>query len=312
MFALRGIAVSLNCFVLLYCLLSVLVATVWRALKPSQVAQQSVAAILFGLRIVPLVASVIVTCALVVPSFQLPEPLPLDEGMGAIPLVLGAGALLWIAYGFCRAIGAQTRTTRAVTRWLEGAHRLNASANSPVTFQSRRESPPLILVGVRNPRVLVSESTVALLTHDELRMALKHELEHMKFRDNLKRLILVFCPFPGMAKLESAWSQAAELAADDAAVSNQRDALDLAAALVKLSRLVPVKAPPACTTGFVGGAVSQRVERLLVWDEASKARRVRVRTWFIIPPAVALSLLVTIAYGPVLALTHEVTEWLVR
>jgi Zn-dependent protease with chaperone function len=312
MFALRGIAVSLNCFVLLYCLLSVLVATVWRPLKPLQVAQQSVAAILFGLRIVPLAASVIVTFALVVPSFQLLEPLPMDEGMGAIPLVLGACALLWIACGFCRAIAAQTRTTRAVTRWLEGAHRLKATANSPVTFQSRRESPPLILVGVRNPRVLVSESTVALLTHDELRMALKHELEHMKFRDNLKRLILVFCPFPGMAKLESAWSQAAELAADDAAVSNQRDALDLAAALVKLSRLVPVKAPPACTTGFVGGSVSQRVERLLVWDEASKARRVRVRTWFIIPPAVALSLLVTIAYRPVLALTHEVTEWLVR
>jgi beta-lactamase regulating signal transducer with metallopeptidase domain len=142
-------------------------------------------------------------------------------------------------------------------------------------------------------------------------MALNHELEHMKSRDNLKRLILVFCPFPGMAKLESAWSQAAELAADDAAVSDQRDALDLAAALVKLSRLVPVKAPPACT-GFVAGSVCERVARLLDWDEASKSRRVRVRTWFIIPPAVALSLFVTIAYGPVLALTHEVTDWLVR
>jgi beta-lactamase regulating signal transducer with metallopeptidase domain len=142
-------------------------------------------------------------------------------------------------------------------------------------------------------------------------MALKHELEHMKSRDNLKRLILVFCPFPGMAKLESAWSQAAELAADDAAVSNQRDALDLAAALVKLSRLVPVKAP-VCSAGFVAGSIRQRVERLLDWDEASKARRVRIRTWFIVPFAVAASLFVSVAHGPVLTLTHEVTEWLVR
>jgi len=39
---------------------------------------------------------------------------------------------------------------------------------------------------------------------------------------------------------------------------------------------------------------------------------VRIRTWFVIPPVVAVSLLVTIAYGPVLTLTHDVTEWLVR
>jgi Zn-dependent protease with chaperone function len=310
MFALRAIAVSLDCFMLLYCMLSTLVATVWRPLKPFHVAQQSVAAILFGLRILPLLFSVIITFALVVPSIPLLEPLRVG-GMGAMPLALGVCALLLIACGFFRAIAAQIRTTRVVTCWLEGARPLKGNATSTVTLQSRPETPPLFVVGVRKPRVLVSESTVALLSQDELRMALKHEHEHMKSRDNLKRLILVFCPFPGMAKLESAWSQAAELAADDAAVSNQRDALDLAAALVKLSSLVPVKAP-VCSTGFVAGSISQRVAFLLDWDEASQSRRVRIRTWFVIPFAVALSLFVTIAYGPVLALTHEITEWLVR
>jgi len=312
MFALRGIAVSLNCFVLLYCLLSVLVAMAWRALQPVHVAQQSVAAILFELRILPLVVSVIVTFALIVPSFQLFEPLSMNERMGAMPLALGVCALLLIAFSVFRAIAAQTRTTRVVTRWLQGAHPLKTNTNSTITFQSGQESPPLIVVGVRNPRVLVSESTIALLSPDELDMALKHELEHMKSRDNLKRLILIFCPFPGMAKLESAWAQAAELAADDAAVSNQSDALNLAAALVKLSRLLLVKSPPVCSMGFVAGSVSQRVTRLLAWDEASKARRVRIRTWFLIPLAVAVSLLVTIAHGPVLARTHAVTEWIVR
>jgi Zn-dependent protease with chaperone function len=311
MFALRGIAVSLDCFMLLYCLLSALVAAVWRPLKPFHVAQQSVAAILFGLRILPLLFSVIITFALVVPSIHLLEPLRIGGGMGAMPFALGVCALLLIACGFFRAIAAQIRTTRVVTCWLEGARPLKGNATSTVTLQSRRETPPLFVVGVRKPRVLVSESTVALLSQDELRMALKHEHEHMKSRDNLKRLILVFCPFPGMAKLESAWSQAAELAADDAAVSNQRDALDLAAALVKLSSLVPVKAP-VFSTGFVAGSISQRVAFLLDWDEASQSRRVHVRTWFVVPFAVALSLLTTIAYGPVLALTHEVTEWLVR
>jgi Zn-dependent protease with chaperone function len=312
MFALRGIAVSLNCFLLLYSLLSALVAAAWRPLKPLQVAQRSVAAILFALRTLPLLASVFITFALVVPSFQLLEPRSIHEGVGAMPLALGVCALLLIAAGCFRGIAAQTRTTRLVTGWLEGARPLKTSADATVTFQSRRETPPLTVVGVRNPRVLVSEAAVSLLSPDELQIALKHELEHMKSRDNLKKLIFCFCPFPGMARLESAWSQAAELAADDAAVSNQRDAVDLAAALVKLSRLVTVAAVPVCTMSFVAGSLSQRVGLLLAWDEASKARRVRIRTWFVIPFAVAASLLVTIAYGPVLALTHAVTELLVH
>jgi Zn-dependent protease with chaperone function len=310
MFALREIAVSLTCFVLLYCWLSALVAIVWRPFKPLRVAQQSVAALLFGLRILPLLASVVITAVLVVPSFQRLEPRSLNEGMGAVPLALGVCALLLIAYGCFRVIAAEIRSTRVVTRWLEGARPLQSTPGSAVTFQSHREAPPLTLVGVRKPRILVSESTVALLSHDELQIALKHELQHMKSRDNLKKLIFRCCPFPGMAKLESAWSQASELAADDAAVSNPCDAVDLAAALVKLSRLVPVEAPPLCTVGFVTDSLSQRVASLLAWDEASKARRVHVRAWFIIPPLVAASLLVSVAYGPVLALTHEVTEWI--
>ncbi len=202
----------------------------------------------------------------------------IDEGMGAMPLALGICALLLIACGCFRVITAQTRTSRVVARWLEGARPFKVdSSTQTVTFCSRREAPPLTLVGVRKPRVLVSESTVALLSDDELHIALRHELAHMQSRDNLKKLIFRFCPFPGMAKLESAWSQAAELAADDAAVSNLDDAVDLAAALVKLSRLIPVEAAPVCTVGFVTGSISARVARLLAWDEAGKAQPTRVR-----------------------------------
>src|SRR5580698_3620226 len=117
MFTLRGIAVSLDCFMLLYCVLSAIVAVVWRPLKPLHVAQQSVAAILFALRIFPLLASVIITLAVVVPSFQLLEPSPIDESMGTIPRALGVCAVLLIAYCFFRAVGAQIRTRRIVARW---------------------------------------------------------------------------------------------------------------------------------------------------------------------------------------------------
>lgn len=312
MFALLRITVSLDCFLLIYWLLSLLVEAGWHPLKPLHVAQRSVATILFELRILPLLASLIVTFTLVVPSLRLMKPLPMRERMGALPITLGVSALLTIACGVFRAIAAQIRTRRAVACWLDGARPLVGGANSVAAFQSPREGPPIIMVGVRHPKILISESTVGLLTPDELHMALKHEYEHMKSCDNLKRLILAFCPFPGMAKLERAWSQAAELAADDAAVSSQSDALDLAGALLKLSRLAPVKVVPPCSTAFAAGLISERVAFLLDWDEASKSRRVHIRSWYVIPFAIAASLLIAVAHRPVLILTHEFTQWLVR
>ena len=311
MFALRGLAVSLTFFVLIYCFLSALVSVSWRWLQWLHAAEQSVADLLFALRVLPLFASIILTAAFVIPSFQILEPRSIDEGLGTLPLALGAAALLLITYGFYRVIGAQMRTSRIVARWLEGARPLDTGTET-VTLRSRPEAPPLMLMGMRRPRVLVSEAAVTLLSHDELRVALKHELAHIRSWDNLKKLVFRFSPFPGMAQLEGAWSQAAELAADDAAVSNLDDAVDLAAALVKLSRLISVEAAPACTVGFVTGSISARVARLLAWDEAGKRRERRIPRWLAVPPVMVAVFCAFVTYAPALALTHEVTEWLVR
>ncbi|MGH9642276.1 MAG: hypothetical protein ACRD3Q_07600, partial [Terriglobales bacterium] len=237
----------------------------WRWLRLLHAAEQSMADLLFALRVLPLFASIVITGIFVVPSFQILEPRSADEGMGSMTLALGIAALLLIGYGSYRVIAAQVRTSRIVARWLEGACPLETGTQT-ATLRSRRESPPLMLVGMREPRVLVSEAAVAVLADDELRVALKHELAHIRSWDNLKKLVFRFAPFPGLSKLEAAWSQAAELAADDAAVSNVNDALDLAAALVKLSRLVPVESAPACTVGFVTGSIRARIARLLAWD----------------------------------------------
>jgi len=309
MFDLREIAVSLTFFVLFYCVISVLVAVVWRSLQFLRLREKSVADLLFALRVLPLAASIAITLTFVVPSFQILEPRSIDEGMGSTPLALGICALVLIACGCYRVITAQTRTSRVVARWLEGAHPMDAGSRT-VTFRAQREAPPLTLVGVRKPRVLVSESTVALLSPEELQIALKHEIAHMQSCDNLKKLIFRFCPFPVMATLETAWAQAAELAADDAAVATQGDAVDLAAALVKLSRLVPVTAAPVCSVGFVSGSLRTRVARLLSW--AKTTPRTRVRTWYVIPPVLATLMAIFVSYTPVLRLTHTLTEWLVR
>lgn len=310
MFALRGIAVSLTFFVLLYSLLSAIVAIAWRPLKWVNTTERKRADLLFALRVLPLVSAAAITLGFVIPSFQLLEPRSIDEGLGTIPLALGICALLLIAYGCFRVITAQVTTSRVIAHWLQGTRPLHSSEQA-VALQSR-ESPPLTLVGVRHPKVLISESAVALLSSDELDIALKHERAHMLSCDNLKKLLFRFCPFPGMAKLESAWSQTAELAADDAAVSKLENAVDLAAALVKLSRLATIETAAVCTVGFVTGSVSARVARLLAWDEAAKKQPIGNWQRYAILPMSTVLFCVIVTYHPALALTHELTEWLVR
>ena len=312
MFALRGIAVFLTFFVVLYCLFSLLVAVTWHSLRLLHTtSERSVANLLFAWRVLPMAAATLITLGFVVPSFQLLEPRSIDEDMGAIPLVLAGCALLLIACGLFRVGTAQALTSRVVAGWMNGANPLSTEAEA-VAFRAGPSVPPLTLVGVWKPRVLVSESTVSLLSREELHIALKHEIAHVRSRDNLKKLVFRFSPFPGMAMLESAWSQAAELAADDAAVSNLNDAVDLAAALVKLSRLAPVEAAPACTVGFVTGSIRTRVARLLAWDENSRLKEQPSHRWYAIPPALAAVLCLVATYAPALQLTHQITEWLVR
>lgn len=310
MFTLREIAVALTFFVVVYCLLSAIVSISWRGLRGLRIPNAILANLLFLMRVAPLAISTMVALILVVPSFQLLEPHSTDEGVGELPIALGIAAVVLIGWGCHRVISAQLRSSRMVARWVDGSQPLNIASNV-LALRSRNDAPPLLLAGLRKPRVLVSDATFELLSADELEMAMRHELAHIRAHDNPKKLICRFCPFPGMAVLESAWAQATELSADDAAVTEVNDALNLAAALVKLSRLVPVAAAPACTVGFVSGSIGERVKRLLAWEESQSECTAHLPRWTALPTA-ALGFLAMLAYGPLLSMTHEVTEWLVR
>jgi beta-lactamase regulating signal transducer with metallopeptidase domain len=157
---------------------------------------------------------------------------------------------------------------------------------------------------------MVSDMAVTVLNDDELELAVRHELAHMRSWDNLKKALISATPFPGMSSLEHGWREAAELAADDSAVTNRREALALAAALIKLSRSCQLWAEPALATGLVSGSTSigVRLERLIEWRVASR-RHVR---W----PLTILVLFTMIAgivgnYSVALFITHRLTELLV-
>jgi Zn-dependent protease with chaperone function len=307
MFEARCIVVSLACFFLLYSALSALVCLGWNLFchrlreRPSD--------LLFALRIMPLVASVSVTFGFVVPSFVLLEPRSIYEPLGTVLVTLGLGCLSLLVWGLSRGVIAQVKTSHALAAWLSGASRIEMTTRVPV-FRTDTDLPAVIVSGVWKPRILVSEAALSLLTPAELRTALKHETAHVRYFDNLRKLLFRFSAFPGMARLEAAWSEAAEMAADDAAVSSFTDALDLASALIKLSRLSPIQVSSHLTTALLSNSLPVRLERLFAWG---KKRRTEDRPKRRLYALLVVTMIVLVCTYPDLLLrVHAATEWLVR
>ncbi len=310
---LLGVTVTMAVFALLYGTLSLAVMCVWRPLaKVCRRCRASFAAgALFALRVAPFATAAAVTLAITAPSFMLLEPYVSDEPLGIAPFVLGCACVALLVAGCVRALSSYRKTARALDGWLMSATVLNSTADVPV-YRTEKQAPGLIVVGVCAPKVIVSQTATASLTDDELRGALRHEIAHVRRHDNLKKLLLRFCIWPGLRDLDIAWCEAAELAADDAAVSTQREALDLASALIKVSRIVA--GPPAeLATGLVqppAPSVSARVQRLLAWQACVRDTSADWR--YAVAPLLASLFATLMMYNSVLAQMHAFTEWLVR
>jgi len=308
-FAARGLMVSLAFFATVYCPLSLLTTAAWWGAKRMRLATEASSAnVLFALRVFPFAISAIVTVFFTFPSFWLMERPSLDEDAGTF--ILALCSLCIVGAGLFRTLSGQRRTNLAVQRWLTGTSKIDCSAHT-ATLRAAQGAPPLVLVGISRPRVMISDAATELLSDCELQVAIRHEVSHVRSWDNLKKVLVSCMPFPGMGGLEKAWQEAAELAADHRAVTSPQEALDLAAALIKLSRSFQPLPKSILATELVSGpsSIELRVSRLLKWRMAARPSR---HAW---PWAVSLLLTVIVAvvsnYGAALVLTHRLTELLV-
>jgi Zn-dependent protease with chaperone function len=315
MFAARGIAISFSVFVMVYCVLSVTVSCVWRRLWQASHGHAAgrIADLLFALRMLPLVTAVVITAAFTVPSFLLLEPRAVDEPVGGLTLALGTmGALLGL-FGIANAILALRRVARAIATWTRGAQPVEFSAAVPF-LRISPTVPAMTAIGIIRPRILLSRAAEFQLTGSELQSALNHELAHVRRGDNLKKLLLRFAAFPGMRGLETAWLEATEMAADDAAVSTTVEALDLAAALIKLSRFTPAGLSMDLTVALVQGPVAvvhARVRRLIAWSAERRMSRGYSPRYGVAAALVTVAVL-ALTYSHLLVHVHTATEWLIR
>jgi len=316
MFAARGIAVSFSIFFLLYGGLSVVVATLWARvwLHSERYPGWHCADLLFALRTLPLAISLAVTFTFTVPSFIVLEPHAIREPVGTIPVVLGLCGLVLVLLGILNATAAGLGASRTIATWVADGLLVNRERSVPV-LRISRVVPALTAAGIFRPLVLMSDAVEAVLSASELQSALRHELEHVRRRDNLKKLLLRSVGFPGMDALEMAWLQATEMAADDAAVSTASQALDLAAALIKVSRLSTLPSAPDITTTLVHAplaSVNARIERLIAWKGQQQKPTLAISPLYTVCVMVTTVAAVAVTYSQALVRVHTATEWLVR
>jgi beta-lactamase regulating signal transducer with metallopeptidase domain len=302
MYWLRFAVVCASVFILLYAVLSALLATVWNQVKRFAVFRSAEA--LFTLRILPAVTALIVLAFVVVPSFWALEPPATDEWIGLWAALLSFACMAWLATRAANLFSAWRSTSkifdRAVPREVPGA-------TVPV-FELQDSGANLFVAGVLKPRLLISRRAIELLDADELQAAIRHELAHARSADNLKQIVVRFCSFPFLASLDRAWLRAVEIAADDRSVTDALTAADLASALVKVGTESAALTPELGMSLVPEGdtPVSDRVRRLLAWKSATRSHAGRFAVGLLLLQAAA----VAVNVGWLIPQMHRFTELL--
>jgi len=307
LFALRGLSVSLSVFVLMYVGLRLFVACGW-SLTRQRFPWLSPNA-LFALQIGPFVLAAMIVGAFTIPSFIRFEPRVVQEAFGPPVVVLSLACLAFFGVGFYRTYQAYERTKRIVREWRGDSQLVEGPKGVPIC-QTGPDAPPMVVAGFWRSKLLISSSTASVLSEKELARAISHESAHIRRHDNLKKLALRACSFPRASQIEQQWLAALEIDADRYAVSNKAEALDLASALVKASRL---SAPTAeFTTNLTerGVLLQMRVQRLLDWNAAQASSRY----FGLIAVAIALAsgAISALCYQGILVRMHSFAELLMQ
>ena len=273
MFELLGISLLLAALLTFNSFASVVSAGLWRLLGGTtrRISAMARARLLFALRVVPALLAVLVVTFLLVPSYLAYEPRHTNE---RVSLKLGSLAFLsalglFLAIG--RSIAAWRATARLTADWLRHGRRIRVKGIKIATYSIEHSFPVIAIVGVFRPRLFIARHVLNLLTVEEIAAAVAHENSHLAARDNLKRGLLRACRdslliIPSGRSLDLAWSEAAEEAADEGAARRGNGlALNLASALVKIARNIPMGARPTMPAGV-----------FLVGDEEASGIKVRV------------------------------------
>jgi len=292
---------------------------VWPAVRRQLVIAEPRGGTLLALRFTPTIAACLVAGAIVLPSFLRLEPRHSGERVGVTLIGLGAAVALMLLAGALRALRSVLATRALERRWRVGAAEIVLPGFPLPAFAIDEPFPLIAVVGVVRPRLYVARQVLERCTPGELAGIVAHETAHVSRRDNLKRLLLRACPdilafSPMGARIERAWTEASERAADDNAAARTGSRLDLAAALVKVARSLVAPAP---TDGVLAAfcreeEITTRVRRLLHPAPERGGRGVAAQRVALVLAPGLMALVAVAQNAGVAARIHGVAEMLVR
>jgi Zn-dependent protease with chaperone function len=234
-------------------------------------------ALLFWFRVLPLLIAAVAVFAFVLPAFFLYEPYEPQETVGIKLAAVIFVAIAGLMFALFRLFGSWWRTLRLRTMWGKNAKRTTLDGVSLPVYRLDNSFPVFAVVGVLRPRIYIAEPIFETLDADEIAAVVKHEQGHTTAHHNLKRLLMQLSSdvlvAPVGNSLDRSWSEAAEEAADEfaAATGGRQTAVDLAAALIKIARIIPdttAPAMPAVSYVLNGELLAARVRRLLILAES--------------------------------------------
>jgi len=295
-------------------LLSMVVAAAWRSGAASR---RSPGHIVWW-RALPVAGSLFAAFALVAPAFTAFEPLGRRGVPGPVLWALATVAAALVLASAIIAIHAALVTFRTERLWLRRATALPIDPPAGVpAFAIDSPDPIVALVGVFSPKLVAARLVIDACSPAELASIVAHERGHLQARDNLKRWLMTCAPdalrwTPLHGEMVTAWSEAAEDAADDAATGDVGSArLDLAALLLKIARLGTPPAPLPGISPLVPVDGLERRVRRLVAVSAAPATEGTAR-WLLAGAALLVTTSVTVMTPEALNAIYEATEAVIR
>lgn len=331
MYELLGITLVLALLLTINATATLVAAGFARACKPLlwKCSARTRAEILFVMRIGPPVIAIVAIVAFMIPSYLTYEPYGTKEVVSLKLGALAAISAVGVALAVWRGVRSWIATRSLLKQWMKASTPIHLDAVTVPTFVLQHSFPIIAVVGAIRPRLFIATHVLESLSEEELAAAIAHECGHLAAKDNFKRSVMrisraALLIIPCGRWLDRTWSEASESAADEhAAQQSSQIALDLAAALVRIARMIPQgQRPtlPAAVSGFLVGddapGVKVRVSRLVELAAvdrrqlASSAALVRFIPWFVLTVIVVIS--VSIENRPqVLASVHQFVEHVV-
>lgn len=276
MYELLGFCLALAALLSLNAFASLLAVALWRSAGrfTRRWSEAARANLLFALRVFPPASAIICVFALLVPAYIAHEPRTTDEVVSLKLALIAFLSVVGLALALWRGLRTWQVTRRLISDWLDHAEPIKIENVSIPAYRVAHRFPVVAVVGAFRPRLFIANQIFDTLSDEEIQAVVAHEAGHLVARDNLKRALVRACRdvlmmVPCGRSLDHAWAECAEAAADEhaARVRGALGALDLAGAMIKISRAVPIGAKPTMPAGAfllaeAGGDVVRRVRLL--------------------------------------------------